>query len=126
LALAAAAAGAGEESFFRNSSFLLAFLLTVEGLSFFRASVLAEEVFSLVVSREKVKPEPTTREKLKDTPWEAKCRQKSRHLEARGESTIMASAMAARSLAGPETAGLAGALAQAVAWPEVQLVLRSN
>ena len=55
----------------RNTSFLLAFLLMVDGLSFFPGPL---------VSREKVRVEPTDRENVKGYPLATSAWQMSRHL----------------------------------------------
>ena len=55
----------------RNTSFLLAFLLMVDGLSFFPGPL---------GSREKVRVEPADREKVKGYPLATSAWQMSRHL----------------------------------------------
>ena len=66
----------------RKSSFLLWFLLRVEGLVLFLATGVAGVSFSWV-AREKEKEEPMEREKVKDLPWLSSAWQNSRHLEAK-------------------------------------------
>ena len=91
----AAGGGAGDSGllaggwffFFMNSVFLLAFLLSVEGLGFFLAGgllKLGDSTFSSpLVSREKVKEVPVwVREKVKALPWLTSAWQRSRHLVA--------------------------------------------
>ena len=75
--------------FFRNSALLLAFLLFVEGLTFFlvRASGRGAEAWLSLVSREKEKVELILREKLKALPWLANAWQKAKHCDAREESS---------------------------------------
>ena len=75
--------------FFRNSAFLLAFLLFVEGLTFFlvRASGKEAEAWLSLKSREKEKVESILREKLKALPWLANAWQKTKHCDAREESS---------------------------------------
>ena len=79
---------AAERSFFfRNSSFLLSFLLRVEGVTCFLVTVVAGVSFTLV-SREKVKEEPMVRVKVKVFPWLVSAWQRSRHLVDRGWSPV--------------------------------------
>ena len=66
----------------RKSSFLLWFLLCVEGLVLFLATGVAGVSFSWV-AREKEKEEPMAMEKVKDLPWVSSAWQNSRHLEAK-------------------------------------------
>ena len=66
----------------RKSSFLLWFLLIVEGLVLFLATGVAGVSFSWV-AREKEKEEPMEMEKVKDLPWVSSAWQNSRHLEAK-------------------------------------------
>ena len=66
----------------RKASFLLWFLLRVEGLVLFLATGVAGVSFSWV-AREKEKEEPMEREKVKDLPWLSSAWQNSRHLEAK-------------------------------------------
>ena len=75
--------------FFRNSALLLAFLLFVEGLTFFhvRASARGTEAGLSLVSRAKEKVESILREKLKALPWLANAWQKTKHCDAREESS---------------------------------------
>ena len=71
----------------RNSSLHLAFLLCVEGLSFF---LLTRPVIALpLVSKEKEKLGPMLREKWKVWPWMASAWQKSMHLATKGELTSL-------------------------------------
>ena len=70
----------------RNCSFLLAFLLRVEGLGFFLAQMAERSSFPLV-SRERVKLEPMVREKVKGVPLSTSAWQRSRHLDLTLEST---------------------------------------
>ena len=67
--------------FFRNSALRLAFLLCVEGLTFFlvRASDKRVEALLSLVSRLKEKVESILREKLKALPWLANAWQKAKH-----------------------------------------------
>ena len=67
--------------FFRNSALLRAFLLFVEGLTFFlvRASGKEAEAWLSLKSREKEKVESILREKLKALPWLANAWQKAKH-----------------------------------------------
>ena len=74
----------------RNSSLRLAFLLCVEGLSFF---LLTRPVIALpLVSKEKEKLGPMLREKWKVWPWMASAWQNSMHFETKEESTSLAAA----------------------------------
>ena len=73
----------------RNSALRLAFLLRVEGLGFFLAdAILLMSKFgtSSLVSREKLKSGPSTRENLKALPWLVSAWQKSKHLVAKEAS----------------------------------------
>ena len=73
----------------RNSALRLAFLLRVEGLGFFLAdAILLVSKFgtSSLVSREKLKSGPSTRENLKALPWLVSAWQKSKHLVAKEAS----------------------------------------
>ena len=73
----------------RNSALRLAFLLRVEGLGFFLAdAILLMSKFgtSSLVSREKLKSGPSTRENLKALPWLVSVWQKSKHLVAKEAS----------------------------------------
>ena len=69
--------------FFRNSALLRAFLLFVEGLTFFlvRASGERPEALLSLVSKEKerVELESILREKLKALPWLTNVWQRARH-----------------------------------------------
>ena len=65
----------------RKSSFLLWFLLIVEGLVLFLATGVAGVSFSWV-AREKEKEEPMAMEKVKDLPWVSSAWQNSRHLQS--------------------------------------------
>ena len=67
--------------FFRNSALLRAFLLFVEGLTFFlvRASGKGAEALLSLVSREKEKVESILMEKEKALPWLANAWQKAKH-----------------------------------------------
>ena len=68
---------------FRNSALLRAFLLFVEGLTFFlvRASGEREEALLSLVSKEKerVELESILREKVKALPWLTNVWQRARH-----------------------------------------------
>ena len=64
----------------RNSILRLAFLLCVEGLSFFLSTGSAASAL-LLVSKEKEKLVPMFREKWKVLPWVASAWQNSMHLE---------------------------------------------
>ena len=71
---------------FRNSALRLAFLLRVDGLGFFLAdTILLVSKFgtSSLVSREKLKPDPSVRENLIALPWLVSAWQKSKHLKAK-------------------------------------------
>ena len=73
--------------FFRNSSFLRRFLLSVEGLNFFFFGNLStKEAAFLLVSRLKEKVEPRVREKEMVCPVLASAWQKSRHCFTRAVS----------------------------------------
>ena len=69
--------------FFRNSALLLAFLLFVEGLTFFlvRASGRGAEALLSMVSKEKerVELESILREKVKALPWLISVWQRAKH-----------------------------------------------
>ena len=72
---------------FKNSSFLLWFLLIVEGLGFFfLITFLSGEVSFFLVSRLKEKVEPRVREKEMVCPVLASAWQKSRHCFTRAGS----------------------------------------
>ena len=68
---------------FRNASFLLTFLLMAEGLNFFLTT--SGEVELTLVSREKEKSEPMSREKVNGVPWLVSAWQNSRHLVTKVE-----------------------------------------
>ena len=77
---------------FRKSSFLFAFLLSCEGLSFFfipSSGVVtflgSREVDFSLVSREKEKLEPIDREKENFCPWLDSAWQNSKHLIVRAK-----------------------------------------
>ena len=73
--------------FFRNSSRRLAFLLRVDGLSFFlTVSFPLVSKGGNVVLSDKEKLEPAVREKLKVKPWLVSVWQRSRHLKAKEDS----------------------------------------
>ena len=74
----------------RYSSLRLAFLLRVEGLAFFLIFGLAALP---LVSKEKEKPVPIVKEKLKAWPWLASAWQKTMHFEAREVSTTSPTAV---------------------------------
>ena len=78
--------------FFRNCSFLLAFLLKVEGLGFFLARGVGDFSFPMV-SRERVKVEPIVREKVKGVPLSTSAWQSSRHFDFRLGSTSLTAAI---------------------------------
>ena len=79
----------------RNSILRLAFLLRVEGLSFFLSTGCGANAL-LLVSKEKEKEVPMAMEMLKVCPCLASAWQKSRHLESRGgESTSSSPAILA-------------------------------
>ena len=86
--------------FFRNSALLRAFLLFVEGLTFFlvRASGRGAEAWFSLVSREKEMVELILREKLKALPWLANAWQKAKHCDAREESSPCSEAAVISSL----------------------------
>ena len=69
--------------FFRNSALLLAFLLFVEGLTFFlvRASGETADALPSLLSKEKerVELESILREKVKALPWLTNFWQRARH-----------------------------------------------
>ena len=68
----------------RNSALRFAFLLLVEGLILFLV-LLSETGLVSLVSKEKVKSEPTVTENLKTLPCSASAWQKSRHWVIKGE-----------------------------------------
>ena len=70
----------------RNSALRLAFRLRVDGLGFFLADVIllvSKFGTSSLVSREKLKSDPSVRENLKALPWLVSAWQKSKHLVAK-------------------------------------------
>ena len=70
----------------RNSALRLAFRLSVDGLGFFLAdAILLVSKFGTrsLVSREKLKSDPSVRENLKALPWLVSAWQKSKHLVAK-------------------------------------------
>ena len=73
-----ATAASDEDFLLRNSALRYASLLRVEGLLLFLV-LLSETCLVSLVSKEKVKSEPTVTENLKTLPCSASAWQKSRH-----------------------------------------------
>ena len=75
----------GDSTFlFRNFSLLAAFRLRVEGLDLF---FFFDKDATSLESREKVKVEPTVREKEKALPWPARVWQRAKHWDAKDKSS---------------------------------------
>ena len=81
----------GSVFLFRNSSFLLWFLLNLEGLALFFL-VTAPSAVVFLVSREKEKEEPMERAMLKVCPMLVSAWQKSKHLVTRAGSSLLIAA----------------------------------
>ena len=81
----------GSVFLFRNSSFLLWFLLNLEGLALFFL-VTAPSAVVFLVSREKEKEEAMEREMLNVCPMLVSAWQKSKHLVTRAGSSLLIAA----------------------------------
>ena len=77
---------------FRNCSFLLVFLLKVEGLGFLLARGMGDSFFPMV-SRERVNVEPMVMEKVKGLSLSTSVWQRSRHFDFRLGSTSLTAAI---------------------------------
>ena len=89
--LKASSSGKGSVFLFRNSSFLLWFLLNLEGLGLF-FFVTAPSAVVFLVSREKENEEAMEREMLNACPMLVSAWQKSRHLVTRAGSSPLTAA----------------------------------